>query len=70
MRAEVLTKKKHNKFLNILGHTYDCCLDNLKKTSVSGTMFLLLTCLISTYYGLIYPSIAKYFILNKLHCNI
>ena len=36
MRAEVLTKKKHNKFLNILGHTYDCCLDNLKKNKCIG----------------------------------
>ena len=70
MRAEALPKKNHNKFLNILGHTYDYCLDNLKKHVYQGKMFILLTCLISTYYGLIYPSIAKYFILNKLHCNI
>ena len=36
MRAEVLPKKNHNKFLNILGHTYDYCLENLKNTCVSG----------------------------------
>lgn len=67
MWAEVLAKKKHNKFLNILGHIYDCCLENLKKTCVSGEN-VLLTCLISTYYGLIYSSIAKY--LFKINCIV
>lgn len=51
-----------------LGISMTVALRILKKHVYQGKMFLLLTCLISTYYGLIYSSIAKY--LFKINCIV